>query len=101
MVYNYYSDRFSGYDFRPHLPMRPIRLTLTYRPMEDYGLLDGDDVRVVEPPLAREEDLLSVHTPEYLEAVRPDWPNPSFGLRTKFQEIFYRDPKVLTVSIHE
>ncbi|HII05960.1 MAG TPA: acetoin utilization protein AcuC [Methanotrichaceae archaeon] len=80
MIYLYCSDRFSGYDFGPHHPLRPIRLTLTYGLMEDYGLLDGDDVRVVEPPLASEEDLLSVHTPEYLEAVRSERPNPLFGL---------------------
>jgi len=80
MIYLYYSDRFSEYNFGPHHPLRPVRLTLTYGLMEDYGLLDGDDVRIVEPPLAGEEELLSVHTPEYLEAVRSEMPNVLFGL---------------------
>ena len=80
MIYLYYSDGFSRYDFGPHHPLRPARLTLAYRLMEDYGLLDGDDVRVVEPPLASDEELHLVHAPECLEAVRSEMPNPIFGL---------------------
>ncbi|MGC9514062.1 acetoin utilization protein AcuC [Methanocrinis sp.] len=80
MIYLYYSDRFSEYNFGPHHPLRPVRLALAYRLMEDYGLLDEGDVQVVEPPLASELELLSVHTPEYLEAVRSEMPNILFGL---------------------
>ncbi len=88
MIYLYYSDRFSEYDFGPHHPLRSVRLTLTYGLMEDYGLLDGEDVRIVEPPLASDEDLLSVHTPEYLEAVRSERPNVLFGLGTSDNPVF-------------
>ncbi len=80
MIYLYYSDRFSEYNFGPHHPLRPVRLALAYRLMEDYGLLDEGDVRIVEPPPASELELLSVHTPEYLEAVRSEMPNILFGL---------------------
>lgn len=88
MIYFYYSERFSEYDFGPHHPMRPIRLALAYRLMEDYGLFEGEDVRVVEPPLAGEEDLLSVHHPDYLEAVRSEKPDPFFGLGTDDNPVF-------------
>jgi acetoin utilization protein AcuC len=88
MIYLYYSDRFSEYNFGPHHPLRPVRLALAYRLMEDYGLLDGEDIKVVEPPLASDEELLSVHTPEYLEAVRSELPNPSFGLGTSDNPVF-------------
>jgi acetoin utilization protein AcuC len=88
MIYLYYSDMFSEYDFGPHHPLRPIRLALAYRLMEDYGLLDGEDVRVVEPPLAKEEDLLSVHHHDYLEAVKSEVPNIHFGLGTGDNPVF-------------
>jgi len=88
MIYFYYSERFSEYDFGPHHPMRPIRLALAYKLMEDYGLLEGDDVRVVEPSMAGEEDLLSVHNRDYLEAVRSENPDSSFGLGTGDNHVF-------------
>jgi acetoin utilization protein AcuC len=88
MIYLYYSDRFSEYDFGPQHPLRPIRLALAYRLMEEYGLLDGEDVQVVEPPLANEEDLLSVHHQDYLEAVKSEVPNIHFGLGTGDNPVF-------------
>ncbi|MFC7344037.1 acetoin utilization protein AcuC [Saccharopolyspora griseoalba] len=56
------------YDLGGHHPLHPIRLDLTMRLARSLGLLDGVDLLKPEP--ATEADLLRVHTPEYLAAVR-------------------------------
>ena len=67
MIYLYYSEKFQGYNFGPEHPFNPARLMLTCRLMEESGLLD-ERVCMLEPSPASEEDLLRVHTPEYLAA---------------------------------
>ena len=64
-----WSDSFTRYDFGPQHPMSPVRLDLTRRLIDAFGLLD-DGVQVVAPDPAPDEVLLTVHTPEYLDAVR-------------------------------
>jgi acetoin utilization protein AcuC len=87
MIYLYYTDKFTGYDFGPEHPMKPARLMLTYKLIEDYGFLDGD-ARLVEPSYASEEDLLRVHTLEYISAVRSEGPDLAFGLGIDDNPIF-------------
>ncbi|HEX7240481.1 MAG TPA: acetoin utilization protein AcuC [Longimicrobiaceae bacterium] len=59
-----------AYRFRPDHPFNPKRLELTVSLIEALGLLEGDGVRVVPPRTATAEDLLRVHSPEYVAAVR-------------------------------
>ncbi len=80
-----WDDAMTGYDFGRGHPMSPIRLDLTIRLARELGALDG--VEVVSPPVATEEQLLSVHTADYLAAVRRCAADPwrqelAFGLGT-------------------
>lgn len=63
-----WDDSLLGYDFGGHHPLHPVRLDLTMRLAGSLGILDGVDVLKPEP--ATDDDLLRVHTPEYLDAVR-------------------------------
>ena len=65
-----WDERYTAYDFGPGHPMHPSRLDLTHRLATALGLLDHDDVvvRPVEP--ATDEQLLTVHSVDLLEAVK-------------------------------
>lgn len=63
-------DELAGYRFRPGHPLDPTRLVLTMELLRAMDLLEGEDRRVVEPDDATDDDLRSVHDPEYVEAVR-------------------------------
>jgi acetoin utilization protein AcuC len=63
------------YDFGEH-PMTPIRLDLTVSLATELGVLDH--LEVVEPVAAGEERLLSVHSAEYLDAVRRASKDPGY-----------------------
>lgn len=65
-----WSEGLLGYDFGPGHPMAPERLRLTMSLADQLGLLDGADVRVVDPGVADDASLLTVHAPEYVAAVR-------------------------------
>lgn len=87
MICLYYTDKFLSYNFGPEHPMNPVRMVLTYKLMEEAGILDEDTCRV-EPCLAEEKDLLRVHTPEYLASVRSEVPDLAFGLGTDDTPVF-------------
>jgi len=88
MIYLYYTDRFMGYNFGPEHPLNPVRLRLSYTLISEFGFLDGPDTCVVEPNPASEEDLLLVHTPQYLEAVKAEEPDLAFGLGIDDNPVF-------------
>ena len=46
-----WDQSFTGYDFGSEHPMNPLRLDLTARLCEAFGLFDGPDVEVVNPPV--------------------------------------------------
>lgn len=87
MIYLYYTDKFTSYNFGPEHPLKPIRLMLAYKLIEECGMLDSKLCRV-EPNFATEADLLRVHTPEYLESVRAEQPDLAFGLGTDDTPVF-------------
>lgn len=88
MIYLYYSDMFMSYNFGPEHPMQPARLMLTQRMIEEYGFLYSFDVELTEPYYVSDEDLLKVHSPEYIEAVRSETPDPAFGLSESDNPVF-------------
>lgn len=49
---------------------RPLRRRLGIELIREYGLLDRDDVTVVEPEPATREDVERIHAPAYVGAVR-------------------------------
>ena len=57
------------YDFGPGHPMSPIRVDLTMRLAEELGILDEGRLRTVPAPVADEETIATVHTPELIRAV--------------------------------
>ncbi len=57
-----------GYDLGGDHPFNPVRLELTVRLATELGVLSG--VELLVPTGAGDEELLRVHAPEYLAAVR-------------------------------
>jgi acetoin utilization protein AcuC len=88
MIYLYYTDRFQAYDFGPEHPMKPARMMMAYKLMEEMGVFDDRKTRLIEPGLATEEDLHLVHTLDYIEAVRTEEPDLAFGLGSQDTPVF-------------
>ena len=65
-----YSDRLSRHVLREGHPMRPVRLRYTYELLEALGAFQSSDSSVVEPRPASEEDVLTCHTGDYVDATR-------------------------------
>ena len=65
-----WDERYTAYDFGPGHPMHPSRLDLTHRLASSLGLVAHPDVEIHPVREATEAELLSVHTPELLDAVR-------------------------------
>jgi len=65
-----WDDGYLRYDFGPTHPMAPIRLELALRLMRDLDLLDAPGVAVTRPEPAGDELLRTVHTPEFVDAVK-------------------------------
>lgn len=72
-----WDERYLAYDFGPDHPMHPSRLDLTHRLARELGLLDHDDVVVVEVEPATDEQILTVHSPELLAAVKAASADPA------------------------
>ncbi len=65
-----YNDEFQEYDFSPTHPLKPIRLKLTYELLKDYGVFGSSQVKVIPGRLATDGELMLVHAPEYIGAVK-------------------------------
>ncbi|WP_420749566.1 acetoin utilization protein AcuC [Rhodococcus sp. O3] len=91
-----WSPDYLGYRWGPTHPMNPTRLDLTMALSRNIGLLDG--VETVRPTAATDAELLRIHTPGYVEAVKragaqqPDSghvePDAAHGLGTEDNPIF-------------
>jgi acetoin utilization protein AcuC len=93
-----WDQSFTSYDFGTDHPMNPLRLDLTARLCDAFGLFDGPDVEVVNPPVPPDEVLLTVHDAGYVAAVRrasvdPQDADEARGLGTEDDPAF--------VGIHE
>jgi acetoin utilization protein AcuC len=83
----------TAYNFGHSHPMAPERLELTAKLADCLGLLDLDHVTVAAPPVASDEELGTVHSAEYVAAVRrvsadPDSPDLERGLGTEDDPAF-------------
>ncbi|KAA0023375.1 acetoin utilization protein AcuC [Antrihabitans cavernicola] len=90
-----WSPDYLGYTWARGHPMNPQRLDLTMALARSIGLLDG--IEIVEPASAAESELLRIHTPAYIEAVKNagtstvvDAVDPPFGLGSADNPIFPR-----------
>ncbi|MFW6204824.1 MAG: acetoin utilization protein AcuC [Actinomycetota bacterium] len=82
-----WDDELIRYDFGSDHPLNPIRLDLTMRLARALGVLDPTGVQVVPPSTASDGLLNTIHTPDYIEAVRhasaaPDTVDFAHGLGT-------------------
>jgi acetoin utilization protein AcuC len=83
-----WDEGYLAYDFGDH-PLNPVRLELTIRMAHDLGVLDR--VEVLAPVAASTEDVLRVHSAEYVDAVRAASIDPTFtgfGLGTSDDPVF-------------
>lgn len=65
-----WDESFAAYDFGAGHPMAPVRLLLTSMLARELGLFDQPGVHVVGAEPASDEVLYSVHTPEFVAAVK-------------------------------
>ena len=86
-----YDPSLGEYDFGPSHPMAPLRVDLTMRLADEIGVL-GRGLRVVPAPMATEDQLLTVHSAAYIEAVeraaRSQEPDLAHGLGTEDDPVF-------------
>ncbi|HET7275208.1 MAG TPA: acetoin utilization protein AcuC [Longimicrobiaceae bacterium] len=61
---------FGHYRFRADHPFNPKRLELTISLIETLGLVGDGDNRLVAPRIATDEEILRVHDPEFVRAVK-------------------------------
>jgi acetoin utilization protein AcuC len=83
-----YSDELTRYDFGPRHPMGPGRVRNAVTLARALGVLEH--VQITEPPAADDTLLETVHTRDYIEAVRAGEPDPRYGLGTSDNPIFPR-----------
>ncbi|MBK7721248.1 MAG: acetoin utilization protein AcuC [Austwickia sp.] len=93
-----WDESFTGYNFGHEHPMNPVRLELTARLCREFGLFDPPAAQVILPDVPADDVLLTVHTPEYLAAVKEASADPAaakqaYGLGTDDDPAF--------VGIHE
>ncbi len=89
-----WDDDLRKYDFGPGHPLAPIRVQLAMRLALEFGLLQPEHVSVHNPVQpATMEQILSVHTPDYIDAVMrassdPLFNDPLRGLGTADDPVF-------------
>jgi acetoin utilization protein AcuC len=88
-----WSPDMTAYNFGPGHPMSPERMDLTARLAQSLGLLDLDHVAVEAPDVAADSDLETVHSADYVAAVRavsadPSRPDEARGLGTEDDPAF-------------
>ena len=78
---------FTKYNFGPSHPMQPVRLALTARLCEEFGIFTDGDVEVLAPDVVDDAWLQTVHEPYYIDAVKaasndPEHTNEHLGIGT-------------------
>ena len=82
-----FDEQLTEYNFGPSHPMSPLRIDLTFGLARELGVVDGDALPIVGATPATDELLATVHSRDYIEAVRqvgarPYDPRPAYGLGT-------------------
>ncbi len=71
-----YTEDYQKYNFGRDHPLRPLRLELTYSLMEKLKLLEHQRLSIMKPRLASQQEIESVHSPQYVEVVKKLSVNP-------------------------
>jgi acetoin utilization protein AcuC len=89
------ADSALGYDFGEAHPLRPERVLHTYDNIRSLGLTGRENVREIPARSARDDEILAVHDPAFVETVRgidagslPQTSGTRFGLGTPDDPIF-------------
>ena len=64
-----YSDDYVRYHLSDTHPLQQKRLLMTHRLLEAYGAFDGLASDLISPTPAAEQDLLQIHSEDYLDAL--------------------------------
>lgn len=83
-----WSEALTSYNFGPSHPLNPIRLDLTMRLAGEFGVLQRPGIQVVEPVIASDDLIASVHTSEYIAAVRAGEVDARHGLGSSDNPVF-------------
>lgn len=83
-----WSDALTSYNFGSSHPLNPLRLDLTMRLAREFGVLERPGVQVIEPSAADHDLLASIHTPEYIAAVRAGDYDARYGLGSTDNPVF-------------
>lgn len=86
-----FDERLLSYNFGESHPMSPVRVELTMLLAEELGVFDSLEIVGAEP--ATVEELATLHTPDYIEAVQkvsrdPSQTDESRGLGTTDNPVF-------------
>ena len=65
-----FSDKFQHHSYGPGHPLKVERLRLTMDLIEEYGMFDTSSPPWVEAKKAGEQDVMLIHSPEYLEILK-------------------------------
>ncbi|MFX0105496.1 MAG: acetoin utilization protein AcuC [Candidatus Hodarchaeota archaeon] len=72
-----YTEEYQKYNFGSDHPLRPLRLQLTYSLMEKLKLLEHNRLTIMEPRMATQQEIETIHTPQYVEAIKKLSENPN------------------------
>ena len=65
-----YNNAFSLHVLSPDHPLKAVRLRYTYELLEAYDAFSAGGAALVDPRPATEDEIRSLHSPEYVEAVK-------------------------------
>ena len=65
-----FSRAFSRHSYGPNHPLKVERLQLTMDLISAYGLFETSEAPWIEARKADEQDLLLIHSPEYLQILK-------------------------------
>lgn len=74
------------YELGPEHPMTPVRYRLAVELLDAYGLLDRDDVALLDPRPATVEEIERVHPAAYVAAIRRFGENPALARSWEVQQ---------------
>jgi acetoin utilization protein AcuC len=83
-----WDDALVRYDFGAGHPLNPIRVDLTIALARSMGVLDRDNVIQPTPVAATDDELMLVHSADYIAAVRAGAANDDYGLGTVDNPVF-------------
>jgi acetoin utilization protein AcuC len=69
-----------AYDLGDDHPLSPVRRQLAVELIRAYGLLEREDVEVIAPRVATDDEITRVHAPAYVAAVKRYGADPSLGV---------------------